>query len=75
MRGVYYFRYTVCGQLNSTGLGVGLFKNGQRAVHTAEVNTDGESESNAAIFLELELGDVVYIPLPSIYQIYLFIRS
>ena len=72
VRGLYYFRFTTCGQLQSNQVtGAHLYKNDQAITFVAEWDTHGyfRYASNAAV-LQLEVGDIVYIQLPKTYRVF-----
>uniref|UniRef100_A0A8C7UK08 C1q domain-containing protein n=1 Tax=Oncorhynchus mykiss TaxID=8022 RepID=A0A8C7UK08_ONCMY len=71
VRGVYYFSFTMGDFLQSTVMGLSLFKNEQLIIHSGEVG-DHQQFRNAsnAVILQLEVGDVVFMQLPANYRIY-----
>ncbi|XP_041741993.1 complement C1q-like protein 2 isoform X1 [Coregonus clupeaformis] len=71
VRGVYHFSFTMGDFLQSTVMGLSLFKNEQQIIHSGEWGDHMQfrSASNAVI-LQLEVGDVVFMQLPANYRIY-----
>ncbi|XP_036375404.1 complement C1q-like protein 2 [Megalops cyprinoides] len=72
VRGVYYFRFTAFGFGSHLRIGSMLYKNGQRIVYVSDSQGSGEQDdysSNAAV-LQLEVGDQVYMRLPSNNKVY-----
>ncbi|XP_036375397.1 uncharacterized protein LOC118771495 [Megalops cyprinoides] len=70
--GVYYFRFTAHGSGSSIYIGSVLSKNGNRIVTTYNYQGTGDSyddSSNAAV-LQLEVGDQVYVQLPTNNRVY-----
>ncbi|KAG7455094.1 hypothetical protein MATL_G00252750 [Megalops atlanticus] len=77
VKGVYYFRFTAFGFGSSIIIGSALYKNGQSIIHMYDYQGSGEHDddsSNAAI-LQLEVGDQVYLRLPSSHQVFDNIRN
>uniref|UniRef100_A0AAY5L9M4 C1q domain-containing protein n=1 Tax=Esox lucius TaxID=8010 RepID=A0AAY5L9M4_ESOLU len=72
VKGMYYFRFTMMNNLNSTPNSVVcLTKNGQRLVSVWDTagNDSHDSGSNAVV-IPLEVGDQVYVELQANKQIY-----
>lgn len=65
VKGVYYFRFTICGQTNQGSMGVQLFHNGKSIIYNLQTryNEFFEYLSNAVI-LELNVGDELHLVLP-----------
>ncbi|KAL0992789.1 hypothetical protein UPYG_G00098410 [Umbra pygmaea] len=65
VKGMYYFRFTVMNNLNSTPNSVVcLTKNGQRLVSVWDTTgTDAHDSGSNAVVLPLEVGDNVYVEL------------
>lgn len=65
VKGVYYFRFTVCGHTDEGGMGVQLFHNGRSIVFNLQGrhNLHFEYLSNA-VTLELNVGDELHLVLP-----------
>ncbi|XP_019125280.1 cerebellin-2 [Larimichthys crocea] len=70
MKGMYYFRFTVCGHTNKT-MGVQLFHNGKSIMYNLQTMRESHFEylSNAVI-LDLNVGDEIHLVLPKSYTIY-----
>lgn len=71
VKGVYYFRFTVCGNRINQSAGAFLYKNGQKIVSVGQYlqHIQHRYASNGAV-LQLEVGDVVCIKLLPGYAIY-----
>ncbi|XP_026129274.1 C1q-related factor-like [Carassius auratus] len=71
VKGVYYFRFTACGQTIRQSLGASLHKNGQKIVSVGQWRDHNQHRyaSNGAV-LQLEVGDVVCVKLLPGYTIY-----
>lgn len=67
VKGVYYFRFTICGYPYKVGIGVQLFYNGKSIMFNVlgrfEYNENFEYLSNAVI-LKLNVGDELHLILP-----------
>eukprot|EP00064_Thunnus_orientalis_P014134 superscaffoldBa00002419_g14175 len=65
VKGVYYFRFTVCGHLKTGLMGVQLFHNGKSILLNMEGKSNAHFEyiSNAVI-LELNVDDELHLILP-----------
>ncbi|XP_078144161.1 uncharacterized protein LOC139924445 [Centroberyx gerrardi] len=70
VRGLYYFSFAAFDFHYTGTLGLTLYHNDKRAMHSGIYNHDGSNEyvSNALI-LQLEESDVVYMRLPRGYQL------
>lgn len=68
VKGVYFFRFTVCGVQSSHSLGGFLYKNNEKIVSVGQWRSHRYA-SNAAV-LQLEMGDVVSMKLLPGYTIY-----
>ncbi|KAL2094530.1 hypothetical protein ACEWY4_009249 [Coilia grayii] len=64
VRGVYYFRFTAVGKSSSHRLVIRLVKNGEQVMAMYELPNDNEYVNNAVV-LQLEVGDIIYMQLPS----------
>ncbi|XP_028461807.1 tropomyosin alpha-1 chain-like [Perca flavescens] len=64
-KGVYYFRFTICGHTAKGLMGVQLYHNGRSIIHNLEHkdNLHFEYLSNA-VTLELNVGDELHLVLP-----------
>ncbi|XP_051540589.1 complement C1q-like protein 3 [Myxocyprinus asiaticus] len=71
VKGVYYFRFTVCSVQGRNSLGADLYKNEKMIVSVGQWRDHNEHRyaSNAAV-LQLEAGDVVCMKLMKGYTIY-----
>ncbi|XP_051973745.1 cerebellin 17 [Xyrauchen texanus] len=71
IKGVYYFRFTVCGTKSSMSMGGFLYKNDMKIVSVGQWRNHDQHRyaSNAAV-LQLEVGDVVLMKLLPGYTIY-----
>lgn len=71
VKGVYYFRFTICGETNKGTMGVQLFHNGKSIMFNLQTRYNWYFEylSNAVI-LELNVGDEVNLILPENNSIY-----
>ncbi|XP_073348924.1 uncharacterized protein [Pagrus major] len=65
VKGVYYFRFTMCGESDYDVMGVKIFHNGESIIFNLQTGYEGHSEylSNAVI-LELNVGDELHLVLP-----------
>uniref|UniRef100_A0A8C7FJ74 C1q domain-containing protein n=1 Tax=Oncorhynchus kisutch TaxID=8019 RepID=A0A8C7FJ74_ONCKI len=71
VRGVYHFSFTMGDFLQSTVMGLTLFKNEQQIIHSGEVGDHQQFRyASNAVILQLEVGDVVFMQLPANYRIY-----
>ncbi|XP_064817243.1 complement C1q-like protein 2 [Oncorhynchus masou masou] len=71
VRGVYHFSFTMGDFLQSTVMGLSLFKNEQQIIHSGEVGDHQQFRyASNAVILQLEVGDVVFMQLPANYRIY-----
>ncbi|XP_062391652.1 cerebellin-1-like [Sardina pilchardus] len=64
LRGVYYIRFTAQGISASNKLVMRLMKNGQQIMAMYEYPNGNEYVNNAVV-LQLEVGDLIYMQLPS----------
>lgn len=71
VKGVYYFRFTICGLQINQSTGASLYKNGQKIVSVGQwlFHNQHRYASNGAV-LQLEVGDVVCMKLLPGYTIY-----
>ncbi|XP_051540827.1 complement C1q-like protein 3 isoform X1 [Myxocyprinus asiaticus] len=71
IKGVYYFRFTVCGVQSAKSMGGFLYKNDMKIVSVGQWRNHDQHRyaSNAAV-LQLEVGDVVSMKLLPGYTIY-----
>lgn len=71
VKGVYFFRFTVCGVQSSKSLGGFLYKNNEKIVSVGQWRSHNQHRyaSNAAV-LQLDVGDVVSMKLLPGYTIY-----
>lgn len=71
VKGVYYFRFTVCSPQKLTSLGGFLYRNNVKIVSIGQWRSHNEHRygSNAAV-LQLEVGDVVSMKLNIGYAVY-----
>ena len=71
VKGVYYFRFTVADVLSSRSMHIKMVKNGEIVMWLDEYNTDGyRSYLSSGVTLQLEVGDVVNMPLPKGFKLY-----
>ncbi|XP_013993628.2 complement C1q-like protein 2 [Salmo salar] len=71
VRGVYHFSFTIGDFLQSTVMGLSLFKNEQQIIHSGEVGDHQQFRyASNAVILQLEVGDVIFMQLPANYRIY-----
>ncbi|XP_035534172.1 multimerin-2-like [Morone saxatilis] len=71
VKGVYYFRFTICGHTSDGNMGVQLFHNGKSIVFNLQGKYSSSFQylSNAVI-LELNVGDELHLVLPKQNAIY-----
>ncbi|XP_029612706.1 complement C1q-like protein 3 [Salmo trutta] len=62
--GVYYIRFTASHTGSSEFMGISRSKNGQSIMYSPGNNAGGYEALSDGLSLELEEGDVVYMPLP-----------
>ncbi|KAG1971159.1 complement C1q-like protein 4 [Pimephales promelas] len=71
VKGVYYFRFTICGVQKNQSRGANLYKNGQNIVSVGqEVYHDQHRYASNGAVLQLEVGDVICMKLLPGYTIY-----
>ncbi|CAB1316175.1 unnamed protein product, partial [Coregonus sp. 'balchen'] len=71
VRGDYYFSFTIGAYLQSTVMGLTLFKNEQQIIHTGEWGNHGQfRHASNTVILQLEVGDIVFMQLPANYRIF-----
>ncbi|XP_039638143.1 multimerin-2-like [Perca fluviatilis] len=70
-KGVYYFRFTICGHTAEGHMGVQLFLNGRLMMSNLQSRYNGHFEylSNA-VTLELNVGDELHLVLPQEHAIF-----
>lgn len=72
VRGLYFFRFTICAQLSNRRTAVWFYKNHDIVSRLIDYGTNSDLygyASNAAT-VQLELGDVVYLALPADHWMY-----
>jgi len=71
VKGVYFFRFTICGIQIYQSMGANLYKNGQNIVSVGQwlYHNQHRYASNGAV-LQLEVGDVICMKLLPGYTIY-----
>lgn len=76
VKGVYYFRFTVCGHTDQGLTGVQLFHNGKFIIYNLQTryNEFFEYLSNAVI-LELNVGDELHLVLPEGISVFVNINN
>ncbi|XP_036383859.1 complement C1q-like protein 3 [Megalops cyprinoides] len=72
VKGVYFFSFTNFGYMsNGAHIGTTLYKNDEHIVSAFQYKTDNtEDVSSSAATLVLEVGDQVYVRLPSGFKVY-----
>lgn len=71
VKGMYYFRFTLCGHTSKGSMGVKLFHNGKSTMYNLQGRYNGQFEylSNAVI-IELNVGDELHLALPEDSAVY-----
>ncbi|XP_063049413.1 cerebellin-3-like [Engraulis encrasicolus] len=72
VRGVYYFRFTVMDHLNSSWMGIWMYKNvTEQLMYLHDYDSDGRNNYlSSGLTLQLEKGDTVNLMLPGGYRLY-----
>uniref|UniRef100_A0A8P4G900 C1q domain-containing protein n=1 Tax=Dicentrarchus labrax TaxID=13489 RepID=A0A8P4G900_DICLA len=71
VKGVYYFRFTICGHTSDGSMGVQLFHNGKSIVFNLQSKyTSAFQYLSNAVILELNVGDELHLVLPEQNAIY-----